>query len=293
MYQVLRIVIPMFLMAGLSASAQIPADNTFLPLQEGNSWVYFLPPSGQQDTLWGGTYEIERAIVINDTTYYEGNFPFSGGLGTIFRSDESGSVWSRVNGRDQLLFDFHAEGEPYTFRTQNPGGDTRANYTVTVESVECPPVGAGVFDVCVRIGMDDPAIVDEEIGYTFAAGVGIIKATGGGGSYEELFSAVVDGVVITTTESELPLAPEAASIEVYPNPFRTATTISYLSDAPGAARISIFDVAGRKVDAFQETFVGSSRKRIEWRPDGLAPGVYFIRVETHRTRATTSVMLLR
>ncbi len=73
-------------------------------------------------------------------------------------------------------------------------------------------------------------------------------------------------------EEEVPaLAALAAN---YPNPFSTATTLSFTLEAPVPVRVEVFDLQGRKVAALAEGHYAEGRHHVRWTPGALPHGHY-------------------
>lgn len=71
----------------------------------------------------------------------------------------------------------------------------------------------------------------------------------------------------------------------YPNPFNPQTTIAFSLAAAGPARLSIYDVAGRRVQTLVAGVLPAGSQTVEW--DGsdttgrsAASGTYIYRLET-------------
>jgi hypothetical protein len=89
-------------------------------------------------------------------------------------------------------------------------------------------------------------------------------------------------------------SPGAVDVRVYPNPFNPATSIEYTVAASGPVTIDIYDVAGRRVATVLDGSPRDPGAYVErFRPDGLASGVYFVRVETPSGTVSRSVTLLK
>ena len=94
---------------------------------------------------------------------------------------------------------------------------------------------------------------------------------------------------------ETEIGPLAAGLAIRPNPFSGETTIRFAPGAAAAARLSIYDIRGREV---LNTELDGSRGVATWDgndPSGkpVAPGVYFIRLETDRDVENGKVSLIR
>jgi len=80
------------------------------------------------------------------------------------------------------------------------------------------------------------------------------------------------------------------SLEIWPTPVRAAATIRFRLEHEADVRITIFDPAGRELGHLVDETMDAGEHRIEWRTDGLAPGIYFCRLQLDgATTTTTSV----
>ena len=96
---------------------------------------------------------------------------------------------------------------------------------------------------------------------------------------------------------ENPPAAAAARLTAWPNPFNPRTKIAWLGLAPGAARLAVYDIAGRRVAGMpvgEQPGAGS----VDWSAlDGegrpLPSGVYLARISAGGTLAETRLNLIR
>jgi hypothetical protein len=84
----------------------------------------------------------------------------------------------------------------------------------------------------------------------------------------------------------------------FPNPFRQHATISFSLARPAAVRLSIYDVAGRRLATLAEgpLLAGEHRRVWDGRDDAgraIAAGVYFYRLEAGSWNAAGRVLKLR
>ncbi len=98
-------------------------------------------------------------------------------------------------------------------------------------------------------------------------------------------------------EPEPPYA-GGARLAVEPNPFRDATTVRYALGAAGAYRLTVHDVAGRRVREIEAGAAPAGPREAAWdgrdaRGRALAAGVYFVRLETAGAERTRRVTVLR
>jgi hypothetical protein len=63
-----------------------------------------------------------------------------------------------------------------------------------------------------------------------------------------------------------------------PNPFRPSTEIAFVLPRASTIALSVYDVAGRRVANLWEGPTPAGRHAIAWEPVGVAPGVYFFRL---------------
>lgn len=179
--------ISVLVLVASTANGQSADTSSYFPLEIGNAWSYITvldPPNQPPDTLDGGTYAVSESFAINDTLYYHAAYPFS--IADTLREDEDGRVWARDGGKDVLLFDFTlADGEAYRF---SPSRSPNIEYVVTMSRGNTVEVSAGTYGDVATLDFDDPDVVDEGRGYSFARGTGIVQAYGGGGEYVELHS---------------------------------------------------------------------------------------------------------
>ena len=77
-----------------------------------------------------------------------------------------------------------------------------------------------------------------------------------------------------------------------PNPFKTATQIRFELPHAQDIRLDVFDILGRHVVSLYEGVKQAGRHTITWKPENVADGMYFFRLQTSSavyTRQTTLV----
>ncbi|MFO7638579.1 MAG: T9SS type A sorting domain-containing protein, partial [bacterium] len=83
----------------------------------------------------------------------------------------------------------------------------------------------------------------------------------------------------------------ADALRVLPNPFTAGTLIRYSTGLAGRVELAVYDAAGREVERLAfEARAGDGR--YYWRPQGLAPGVYFLKLRTPDREFGARVLLL-
>jgi hypothetical protein len=104
---------------------------------------------------------------------------------------------------------------------------------------------------------------------------------------ERLLEVSAEDDAPTTQPQTLALA------AAYPNPFRSATTVSYQLSTPAVVRLAVYDVLGRRVAVLAEGRRAAGDHRATFGASGLASGVYFVVLEADGQRAARKVMVVR
>ncbi|MBM4118225.1 T9SS type A sorting domain-containing protein [bacterium] len=84
-----------------------------------------------------------------------------------------------------------------------------------------------------------------------------------------------------------------ARLDVWPNPFNPAVTLSVELPAAGPLALRIFDALGKPVATLAEGVQPAGRREFVWRPEGLASGVYLARAETAAGAASARLVMLK
>lgn len=92
--------------------------------------------------------------------------------------------------------------------------------------------------------------------------------------------------------------PAAELLPCYPNPFNPSLTIPFVLAAPGHARLTVFDPAGRRVAVIADRSFSEGPHRLTWTGiDGTgrpaASGIYFVRLEAGGVSSAQKVALAR
>jgi hypothetical protein len=93
--------------------------------------------------------------------------------------------------------------------------------------------------------------------------------------------------------------PESSALSVpFPNPFNPRTTIDFALNRQQRVNISVFDMAGRRIDVLTERIYDAGSHAITW--DGrdsegreVSPGTYLVRLRTQDSVGSKKVVLLR
>lgn len=79
----------------------------------------------------------------------------------------------------------------------------------------------------------------------------------------------------------------------YPNPFNNSTVIHYSIEKEGNVDLSIYNLAGRKVQTLVNRFQSSGNYRANFNAAGLSSGVYLYRIEVNGRASTRKMILLQ
>ena len=78
-----------------------------------------------------------------------------------------------------------------------------------------------------------------------------------------------------------------------PNPVRGATRFAVTLAAPADASVTVLDALGRRVATLHDGPLAADERVVAWDAAGLAPGVYFVRLQTAGLVRTLSVTVTR
>jgi len=79
----------------------------------------------------------------------------------------------------------------------------------------------------------------------------------------------------------------------YPNPFNPTTTIRFSVAATHTTQLEIYDIVGRLVETLVKEKLSTGEHEVLWNAEGLASGVYFIKLESGRFLTTQKIVLLK
>jgi len=79
----------------------------------------------------------------------------------------------------------------------------------------------------------------------------------------------------------------------HPNPFQTNTFISYCLHTPEYVEVNIYDLSGRIVERLLESIQPGGAYKVEWKPGGIQPGIYFCELRTGHHRQVIKMIKTR
>ncbi len=84
---------------------------------------------------------------------------------------------------------------------------------------------------------------------------------------------------VSSAEPEEGIAQEYELLQNYPNPFNPSTTIGFSIPAKSRVSLRIFNLLGQQVALLTDEDLAAGKYQIRWKPEGLASGTYFYRLQ--------------
>ena len=107
---------------------------------------------------------------------------------------------------------------------------------------------------------------------------------------------IVSGLNIgvnTAVEEDTPLPEAFALVSNYPNPFRSATTLSFTLTRPEVVHLTIYDLLGRHVATLVDGLRTAQQHTVRWEAGGHASGLYLARMQVGSTVRTIKLLLVK
>lgn len=264
----------------------------FFPLRCGNSWTYSSPGNASVSLQT----RITDSVLIDHQWYfvYDGKmYPLQR---DTLRADSAGSIliftsqhWilSDPRAREFMLFDFSVHnGTSYPYLPYPTSSITLIN----VGSVTVP---AGNFPDCVQLSFKG-AMADDNVDFTFARGIGIVKISAPFYGRHELKSALVDGRTFTSAADRSPVLPASPELfQAFPNPFNPSTTIRYGLPVREHVSLSVFNTLGQQVSALVQGDQDAGYHEVTFGGQDLPSGMYFCRMQAGTFRVVKRILLVR
>ena len=89
------------------------------------------------------------------------------------------------------------------------------------------------------------------------------------------------------------LAADFTILKAFPNPFNPETTISYSMPESGSAKLTVFDITGREVAVLAEGWHYAGDYERKFNGDGLATGIYFVRLYNKGASNIHKILLVK
>jgi hypothetical protein len=233
--------------------------------------IYFRKSTDQGET-WS------NAVRINDDEWDNGCDQFHPWL-TV---DENGVLTAmfydrRNDEQHNLLYDIY-------YTQSFDGGDSWTdNVRVTTESSD-PTAGGTVL----------AGLIGEYSGVSLKNGWANFVWTDFRNNEQDTYGARIRTYVPTDVkDEEADLPRRALLVSNYPNPFNSATNIRFNLPVETSVEIKAYDVSGREVADIADTKLPAGNHSINWSPENLSSGIYFVRLETDNTVSARKVVFLK
>jgi hypothetical protein len=106
------------------------------------------------------------------------------------------------------------------------------------------------------------------------------------------FKDMIFGEEIAGTGSEI-LPNEFKLYVPYPNPFNPVTTIRFSVGSQYPASLRIYDLNGRLVETLANKKLNAGEHEIVWNADGMASGMYIVKLVSGEQRQIQKLILLK
>jgi hypothetical protein len=96
-----------------------------------------------------------------------------------------------------------------------------------------------------------------------------------------------------TPATDTPPAPRPPTLHVAPNPFNPTARVAFTLPRAGAVRLDLFDARGRRIRPLVDGSLPAGHHAVDLEADGLASGVYFLRLQAPELLLTRRTVLLK
>ena len=119
-----------------------------------------------------------------------------------------------------------------------------------------------------------------------------VRALNAGGSSTYAGPAVFQtsgNIEDTSTVQEL----QIEEFHIYPNPFKSRTTVSYVLTAAGTVAVEVVNALGAHVATVHSSYQAAGPHTVEWNASGIPAGAYFCRIRCGSASAVKGMRLVR
>ena len=108
-----------------------------------------------------------------------------------------------------------------------------------------------------------------------------------------LIRAYVSFPTTEADEEEMNVPRQVSLRQNYPNPFNPTTTLSFSIPSRMRVTLTVFSVMGEQIVSLVDTEMESGVHVVDWKPEGLASGPYFCRLQAGGFVETRMMLLIR
>jgi hypothetical protein len=102
----------------------------------------------------------------------------------------------------------------------------------------------------------------------------------------------VNEVLITNITKRFIKTENPVSLNIYPNPFSSTTTIELSTLTDNFISLEVYDITGKKIEILLSEELSKGDHIINWNAENLNEGIYFIRVKTNTASIVRKVIIL-
>jgi hypothetical protein len=273
---------------GGSSSSGISGDKTEINKGDEDYWVIKLDDSGSiewQNTLGGSYYDILTSIIqAAEGGYLLGGFSNSGISGDKTEASEgyydywviklfaeesckipsSLLVTDITQSSTKLLWDAVPEALGYKLRYKVTGA---SDWTTTHSTENHKKLAA--------------LTSNTEYVWQVKSICGVNPIVSSEWSEKQFF----------TTSSLKQAFDENPLLDIYPNPFSSSTTISFSLLQDGNATITLYDLAGRKIETVLDENVEAGSHKVQLTRGQWSGGIYFLKMKLNESIVTTKIII--
>ncbi len=103
----------------------------------------------------------------------------------------------------------------------------------------------------------------------------------------------ISAIVGAVRDPVIPQPTTFALGEAYPNPFNATTVIPFALPQTAHVSLKVYDVLGREAAVLVDGVREAGGQHVMWHAEGMASGVYFVRLEANGLSQTRKIMLIR
>lgn len=99
--------------------------------------------------------------------------------------------------------------------------------------------------------------------------------------------------IVLRARGIIPHTPPPLSLEASPNPFNLSTILRYVLSDAGTVKIVLYDILGRAARQYEFFAETNGEHLLHIDADGLASGVYFVRMDANHQVVTQKILLIK
>jgi|GEM_PF-2918546 len=157
----------LFFSLGCDKNSTEPSETkNYFPMDVNNTWT-FVNPNTEKETihrLWSTQSHDNKLYYVYGPDQQSAD---------LIRKDDKGRIRKYKNGQEAVWFDVTKKDDE-TYQYSSPGSSDR-EYTVTVNTNITAELDSLKYENCLQFLFDIPGSVDDEISYTLAPDVGIVR----------------------------------------------------------------------------------------------------------------------